>query len=85
MPARPERFALRCPACGAVIRSRALETSGDAPVYEVHVAGRRETLRRVEVPWDEPQRRRLAAWLLWSSAVTVGLVLVLYALARLLR
>jgi hypothetical protein len=83
--ARPERFALRCPACGAVIRARPLETSGAAPAFEVFVAGRRETLRRVEVPWDEPQRRRLAAWLLWSSAVTLGLVLVLLVLARLLR
>ena len=83
--ARPERFALRCPACGAVVRSRPLETGGEAPAYEVYVAGRRDTLRRVEVPWDEPQRRRLATWLLWSSAVTLGLVLVLFALARLLR
>jgi hypothetical protein len=36
----------------------------------------------VEVPWDEAQRRRLAAWLLWASLVTVGLVVLLYALAR---
>lgn len=82
---RPERFALRCRACGAVIRSRPLETAGPDPAYEVFVAGRRDTLRRVEVPWDEPQRRRLGAWLLWSSAVTLGLVVVLLALARLLR
>jgi predicted RNA-binding Zn-ribbon protein involved in translation (DUF1610 family) len=73
LAARPERFAQRCPACGALIRSRALDSD------------RRETLRRVEVPWDEPQRRRLAAWLLWSTAVTLGLVLVLLLLARLLR
>lgn len=85
IPARPDRFALRCPACGAVVRSRALATTGEAPAYEVFVAGRRDTPRRVEVPWDEPQRRRLAAWLLWSSAVTLGLVLVLLVLARLLR
>ena len=83
--ARPERFFLRCPACGAVIRSRPLDTSGAAPAWEVYVAGRRDTLRRVEVPWDEPQRRRLAGWLLWASAVTIGLVLVLLVLARLLR
>jgi hypothetical protein len=83
--ARPERFALRCPACGALLRSRAVETSGPAPLYEVEVSGRPETRRRVEVPWNEAQRRRLSAWLLWASALTVGLVLVLYALARLLR
>jgi predicted RNA-binding Zn-ribbon protein involved in translation (DUF1610 family) len=85
LAARPERFAQRCPACGALIRSRALDSDGELPAYEVYVAGRRETLRRVEVPWDEPQRRRLAAWLLWSSSVTLGLVLVLLLLARLLR
>jgi hypothetical protein len=83
--ARPERFALRCPACGALLRSRAVETSGPAPLYEVEVSGRPETRRRVEVPWNEAQRRRLSGWLLWASALTVGLVLVLYALARLLR
>ena len=83
--ASPERFALRCPACAALLRSRAVETSGPAPVFEVEVAGRPELRRRVEVPWDEAQRRRLAGWLLWSSLLTVGLVLVLYALARLPR
>ena len=83
--ARPERFALRCPACGALLRSRAAETSGPAPAYEVEVSGRPETRRRVEVPWNEAQQRRLSGWLLWASALTVGLVLVLYALARLLR
>lgn len=82
--ARPERFVLRCPSCGALVRSRPLDTSGPRPVYEVYVAGRKQTRRRVELPWDEAQHRRLSAWLLWSSAVTLGLVLVLYALARLL-
>lgn len=83
--ARPERFALRCPACRAVIRSRPLDTSGAVPVYEVYLSGRPDTRRRIEVPWDESQRRRLARWLLWSSIATLGLVLVLFALARLLR
>jgi len=36
----------------------------------------------VEVPWDDAQQRRLAAWLVWASLVTVGLVGLLYALAR---
>ena len=49
------------------------------------MAGRPETRRRVELPWDECERSRLRAWLLWSSAVTVSLVLALYALARFLR
>jgi len=50
----------------------------------VEVAGRPETRRRVELPWDEAERRRLRAWLVWSSAITVSLVLALYALARFL-
>jgi hypothetical protein len=50
----------------------------------VEVAGRPETRRRVELPWDETQRRRLSRWLALSTVITVALVLVLYALARLL-
>jgi hypothetical protein len=67
-----------------VVRCRAVETSGPAPVFEVYVAGRKETLRRVEVPWDAAQQHRLSRWLLWSCVLTLGLVLVLYVLARLL-
>jgi hypothetical protein len=48
----------------------------------VEVAGRPQTRRRIEIPWDERQSRRLAAWLFWSSLITLGLVIVLYALAR---
>jgi hypothetical protein len=81
----PDRFARRCPSCGAFLRSRPVETSGPAPVFEVEVAGRPETRRRVELPWDEAQRRRLTRWLVVSAVVTVALVLVLLALARLLR
>lgn len=73
---------VRCGACGRLLRSRTVETGGDVPLYEVEVAGRPETRRRVEVPWDAAQARRLRAWLLWSSAVTLGLVALLYALAR---
>ena len=79
---RPAGWALRCPACGALLRSRPLETSGPEPAYEVEVAGRPETRRRVEVPWDDGERRRLRGWLFWSSAITLSLVLVLYILAR---
>jgi hypothetical protein len=61
-----------------------VETSGPAPLFEVQVTGRPQTLRRVEIPWDEPQRRRLSAWLLGASVVTVALVLVLFVLARML-
>lgn len=81
--ASPARLWLRCAACGSVLRSRAVDTSGPAPAFEVYVAGRKETLRRVEVAWDDAQQRRLARWLLWSSVLTLGLVLVLYVLARL--
>ncbi len=83
MAARPDRIALRCPACGALLRARAVETSGPVPVFEVEVAGRSGTRRRVEVPWDETERRRLVRWLAISTTVTLALVLVLYALARL--
>ena len=75
---RPTRWALRCPACRALLRSEPVDTSGESPAYEVAVAGRPETRRRVEVSWDESER------LLWSSAITLALVLVLFFLARLL-
>jgi hypothetical protein len=61
-----------------------VDTSGENPAYDVAVAGRPETRRRVEVSWDENERRRLRTWLLWSSAITLSLVLVLLVLARLL-
>jgi hypothetical protein len=75
---------LRCPSCRALLRSRPVATSGPVPVFEVRAVGGRRPGRRVEVPWDEAARQRLAAWLLWSSVVTLALVLVLYVLARLL-
>ena len=81
--ARPERALLRCSSCGAWLRCRAVDAGGAEPAFEVEVAGRRETRRLVRVPWDERQRRRLAAWLLWSTVLTLALVLVLYVLARL--
>ncbi|HXY41987.1 MAG TPA: hypothetical protein VEQ10_20090 [Vicinamibacteria bacterium] len=82
---RPERPARRCSACGALLRSRPADTAGPLPVYQLEVVGRPETRRRVEVAWDERQRRRLSAWLFWSSLLTLLLVVALYALARLLR
>lgn len=82
---RPDRLALRCPACGALLRSRPAESGGPAPAFDVEVAGRPTTRQRVEVPWDEAQQRRLAAWLAASAALTLAMVVVLYALARLLR
>ncbi len=54
-------------------------------MYELEAVGRAGARRRVEVAWDDSQRRRLAAWLAWSSVLTLALVLVLYAFARLAR
>ncbi len=79
----PETWALRCASCGVVLRCRALDSDGPTRAYDVEVVGRPETRQRVLVPWDEDQRRRLGRWLLWSSVVTLGLVAILYALARL--
>lgn len=73
---------LRCSACGAVLRSRAVDTEGPTPAFDVEVTGRPETRRRVELAWDPAQRRRLSGWLLVASIVTVALVLVLFLLAR---
>ncbi|MEE8218530.1 MAG: hypothetical protein V3S03_06150 [Vicinamibacteria bacterium] len=66
------------------LRSRSIETNGANPVFELHVVGKPETRRRVEVAWDDVERRRLSAWLLVASLVTVALVLVLFVLARIL-
>jgi hypothetical protein len=51
----------------------------------LEVAGRPETRRRVELRWDEAERRRLSRWLVVSSTITVALVVLLFLLARLLR
>jgi hypothetical protein len=59
-----------------------VQTNGAAPAFEVQVVGRPERRRRVEIPWDETQQRRLARWLVVASIVTAGLVLVLFVLAR---
>lgn len=72
----------RCPACGALVRGRARDGEGDLRAYDVEVAGRPETRRVVEVPWSPADQGRLRVWLAWSTAVTLGLIGVLYALAR---
>jgi hypothetical protein len=79
----PEAWFLRCSACAGVVRCRPLDAQGDRLAYEVELAGRPETRKRIELAWDASLQRRLWAWLAWSSAITLGLVLVLYALARL--
>jgi NADH pyrophosphatase-like protein len=78
----PARWALRCPSCRRVLRTRAVDGSGPERAYDVFVAGRPETRRRIAVPWTADEARRLRAWLLWSTVLTLGLVVVLYALAR---
>lgn len=80
--ASPGRWGLRCPSCRRVLRTRALDTSGPERAYEVEVAGQPATRRRIEVPWTADDARRLRAWLVWSTVLTLGLVVVLYALAR---
>jgi len=65
-----------------VLRARALDTSGPDRTYEVEVAGQPDTRRLVTVPWTADDARRLRAWLAWSTVLTLGLVVVLYALAR---
>jgi uncharacterized membrane protein len=54
---------------------------GSTRVYEIEAAGRPGTRQRVEIPWDAAETRRLHRWLAWSTAITLGLVLVLLALA----
>ena len=79
----PEAWALRCPACGRVIRARALDAvSGDVRAYEVEITGRPETRRRIEVPWSDQETARLRQWLVWSTVLTLALVAVLFAAAR---
>ena len=41
-----------------------------------------EITEALAVPWTADESRRLRAWLAWSTVLTLGLVAVLYALAR---
>ena len=75
----------RCPACRAVLRARVGAGEGAPRTFDVDAVGRPGTRRTVEVPWSERDERSLRAWLSWSTAITLGLVLVLLALARWLR
>lgn len=81
----PESWALRCPSCGALLRSRAQGEHEGRRVYEVEARGRPGGRVRVELPWSEADERRLAKWLVWSSLVTLGLIPLLYVLVRLSR
>jgi hypothetical protein len=78
----PESWRLRCRACGSRLTSRALEATATRRLYEVQVAGRPETRCQVSVPWTGEDQQRLRRWLAWSSALTLGLVALLYLLAR---
>ena len=80
----PERRLLRCDGCGARIKARPVSGEGER-AYEVELLGRAETRRRVELPWTPADTQRLHAWLLWSSAVTLGLAALLFVLARFWR
>jgi hypothetical protein len=81
LPGSP-RFVSRCAACGARVRGRAREDAGDRRVFDVEVAGRPDTRRTVHVPWTPSDQTRLRTWLVWSTAVTLGLIGVLFVLAR---
>jgi predicted RNA-binding Zn-ribbon protein involved in translation (DUF1610 family) len=72
-----EHRSLRCPTCGARLRSRVAAAAGDSRAYEVEVAGQPETRRRVELPWDAADERRLEGWLRGATLATLGLVLAL--------
>jgi hypothetical protein len=83
VPRSPEAWALRCPSCRRVIRARPVdEAAAGTLAYEVEIAGRPETRRRIEVPWTEEESARLRRWLVWSTVLTLGLVGVLFAIAR---
>jgi hypothetical protein len=84
VPGRP-RAVSRCAACGTVLRARLREGEGPVRTFDVDAVGRPGARRTVEVPWSERDDRTLRAWLCWSTAITLGLVLVLLALARWLR
>ena len=78
----PEGWALRCPSCRRAIRARALDAAGAGRAYEMEIAGRPETRRRLEVPWTPEEDARLRRWLLWSTVLTLALVAALLAAAR---
>jgi len=80
-----ELGALRCGSCAALLRSSVASDDGETRSYDVAVSGRPETRRRVFVPWDARQERRLSTWLLWATLLTLGSIVALFALARFWR
>ena len=73
---------LRCPTCSRWLRRRV--TTGETRAYDVEILGDPVTRRRVEVPWEDAgSRRRMRRLLLLASAATLGLLPLLYLLARL--
>jgi anti-sigma factor RsiW len=81
VPRSPDSWLLRCAACGARLRARVLPDEGSTRVYDVEAVGVPDARTRVEMPWAASDERRLRRWLAWSTAVTLGLVFVLLALA----
>jgi hypothetical protein len=81
----PPRALGRCSACRAVLRARLRDGEGALRTFDVDAVGRPGARRAVPAPWSERDERSLRAWLSWSTAITLGLVLVLLALARWLR
>lgn len=81
----PERPLLRCHACGARLRARAAGSTPATRRYDVEVVGRPQTRRQIELEWGAEDARRLRRWLVWSTLLTLGLIGVLFAVARLSR
>ena len=65
-----------------MLRARAVEASGPDRQYDVEVVGEPETRTRISVEWTPEESRRLRRVLAWSTLLTLGLVVVLYAAAR---
>ena len=59
-----------------------METGETERAYDISVAGEPRSRTRVTVPWTADETRRLRRWLAWSTALTLGLVVVLYVAAR---
>jgi DNA-directed RNA polymerase subunit RPC12/RpoP len=68
---------IRCDRCGARIASRRVEAGDGLRTYEVRVVGRPETAQRVTAPWTADDEKRLKAWLIGSTVLTLGLAVLL--------
>ena len=80
--ANPESWFIRCESCGKLIRSRAHSSTETARGYEIEIVGQPKTRRRIEVPWTRTQQAHLERRLIVFSLATVGLVVLLYLVAR---